>query len=473
MGHSSIVEPIRWYCSPSGTDGVQYVQAECTAVNVAKKTLVCSNTKSNNKFAVDYDHLVVAVGAEPATFGIPGVAENAYFMKEIADSIEVQDKILQNLETANALLAVGGDEREVDRLLHWVVVGAGPTGVELTAELTDFIEKDIKKYFPRLESRCKVTLLEATSRILPTFDSNTANYAKKSLEERGATVMINSMVTKIDPNSIQLLVPDSSLKADDGDSKLASKPTKPSEISCGIVIWAGGITTRPLVKSIAAQLDSTMQSSRWGLVVDSHCRVKGGETAGLWALGDCAVAVGCAPTAQAASQQGKYLGRLFRDYLSGGAQTGELTVPLAITNPTEAFEIYDKYINQLPSFAYVNKGSLAYVGGNKGVAELKGLLWSNYPKIVPKDGAGTDAAKTIQVTGTGAFAIWRSLYFSKLMHLRNIFQVSFDWMKSSFFGRDISTPFRFEEFSTKKGTINAAQPTSASATASPGVPKRS
>lgn len=156
--------------------------------------------------------------------------------------------------------------------------------------------------------------------------------------------------------------------------------------------------------------------------------------------------VGCGPTAQAAVQQGVYLGRLFRD--SG----------------------LDKVtVDSWPSFRYINRGGLAYVGGNKGVAELKNLLWDTYPAVnrrIPgsvlskSENASASAAgsannntdsssnvmskfmeSTVLVNGYGAFALWRSLYFSRLLSARNRMQVAWDWTRTYLFGRTISSPY--------------------------------
>ena len=146
----------------------------------------------------------------------------------------------------------------------------------------------------------------------------------------------------------------------------------------------------------------------------------------MWAIGDCAVA-GCGPTAQAANQQGIYLGRLFRDT-----------------------QFDQEKISVSPEFQYHNKGALAYVGGSKGVAELKSLLWDHYPT----------PGGQVSIEGAGAFAIWRSLYFSKLMSGRNQAQVGFDWIRTSLFGRDISSPY------ITKPTVVGPAPIVATSTAS-------
>lgn len=169
---SSIMEPIRWYCGSTGetSSGVNFIQAECIDVDIANKKLSVAGLTSPVKgFSLAYDHLVISVGAEPATFNIPGVKEYAYFMKEIEDGMKFKRQILQKLETASTMIAAGASMEEVEKQLHWVIIGGGPTGVELTAELTDFVQQDVKKYFPVLAGKVRLTLMEATGRLLVNF----------------------------------------------------------------------------------------------------------------------------------------------------------------------------------------------------------------------------------------------------------------------------------------------------------------
>eukprot|EP01042_Synura_sphagnicola_P000641 gene641-705_t len=200
ISHSGIVEPMRWYLRTS-----TYVQAQCLSLDAANKSLTCGTT-SGIEFEENYDFLVVAVGAETATFNIPGVSKYSFFMKEVDDSIKLQKKLLSNLEKAAALMVIGGDgaESEINKLLHWVIIGAGPTGVELTAELSDFIRQDLSKYFPNLADRVKLTLIEATGRILGPFDNQTAAYAHATLENRDVTILCNAPVTSITPNEVEV-----------------------------------------------------------------------------------------------------------------------------------------------------------------------------------------------------------------------------------------------------------------------------
>jgi NADH:ubiquinone reductase (non-electrogenic) len=287
VSSSSIIEPIRWYCESES--GAKFVQAECTGVDVKGKVISCRGSDSSSvpSFSMPYDHLVIAVGAEPATFNIPGVKEHATFMKEIEDGVSVKRQILQKLENAHSMLVAGVPQSEVDKQLTWIVVGGGPTGVELCAEITDFINADVKRYFPSLVPHINVMLVEALPRVLTMFDDRMSSYATESLKQNGAKVLCGAMVSKVTPDEVQLKIKDQ---------------TQVASFNYGILVWAGGIAMRPLTKTIAGQLQN--QNSRFGLEVDTHLHVKGCEDGSLWAIGDCAVN-GCAPTAQAANQQGQ------------------------------------------------------------------------------------------------------------------------------------------------------------------------
>jgi NADH:ubiquinone reductase (non-electrogenic) len=368
-------------------------------------------------------------------------------MKEVENAIAIQKSVLEKLERANSLLQSNTtNSQEINRLieneLHWVIVGGGPSGVELTAELCDFLGSDVKEHFPLLHNKVKITLIEATNRILPAFDAEIAQYAKESLEKLGANVLCNTLVTKVDTQSMDLRFKDRTANSTTSSSSSSAYVTE--TVQCGLRVWAGGINIRPVTRSIMASLPtSSLQVSPRGLLVDKKLRVLGSSsvdtsnagnhaTAGgngsssvgvgdgtdgtLFALGDCAVS-GYAPTAQVANQQGKYLGRYFRD--------------------TDCFRNIEK-CRHWPDFEYCDQGVLAYVGGSKGVASVKPLLWDLYPM---GSKGKKESAKYQNIEGASAYAIWRSLYFSKLMSYRNRAKVAFDWYKTSVFGREISTPY--------------------------------
>lgn len=359
-------------------------------------------------------------------------------MKEIENGLLVQRKILETLEHANTLYTLGASDEEINKLLHWIVIGGGPTGVELTAELNDFIQNDVTKYFPHLSKRIQVTLLEATDKILGMFDPKTSNYAQKTLTEHGARVLCNSAVIKMTSDTVEIKKISPPSQPPQSQPPQSQSPNKPEnnidKLSYGLVVWAGGITARPIIEKLAHKIGGEQVPANGrpvrGLLVDNHFHVKGTESLSLlnnennnnnntysvWSLGDCSL-TGCPPTAQSAYQQGIYLGKMFRD-----------------TN----FDA--NLIRQYPPFQYVNNGSMAYLGSSKGVAELKNLLWDRYP-IIPQD----KNSEPLILEGKRAFTLWRSLYFTRLLSYNNKLQVIFDWCKSSLFGRDISSPYNLQQ----------------------------
>lgn len=406
---ASIMEPVRWCFPRSGHSRASFVQAECTKIDPAAKSLTLQAPHLSPQ-TLDYDYLVVAVGAVPNTFNISGVRENTTFLKEVEDGMAIQRTLLHNLERASALLAAAGPspsvevEAEAARLLSWVVIGGGPTGVELSAELTDFLRQEVRRYFPQLAPRVTITLLEATDRVLGTFDRALSAAAAATLTSLGARVLCGAAVTRVTPSAVEFR------RTAGGEAGAVPHG--------GVCVWAGGVARRPVVEAFAKAMDpaGALQTSRHGLVVDPYFRVKGVADGSVFALGDCAVS-GCAPTAQAAVQQGRYLGRAFRDALPALAQEAPPLAP----------------------FTFRSRGALAYTGGGTGVAELASLkraLWDAHPQ---KGGArGGEGATTLE--GAPAFAVWRGLYFSSILSTSNQFRVAFDWFRTIAFGREISAP---------------------------------
>jgi NADH:ubiquinone reductase (non-electrogenic) len=135
----SIAEPIRLAAKYA-----TFVQAEAVGLDLSRKVICCRSVFDREEFPVEYDILVIAVGAESNTFGIEGVREHAFFLKELSNAFAIRRKMLDNFEAAS-LPSVSPLERK--KLLHFVVVGGGPTGVEYAAELADFFDDEVKAYF--------------------------------------------------------------------------------------------------------------------------------------------------------------------------------------------------------------------------------------------------------------------------------------------------------------------------------------
>ncbi|CAK7269056.1 NADH:ubiquinone oxidoreductase [Sporothrix epigloea] len=414
--HRSIMEPIRSICR-SKKGPVTFYEAEASSVDVNRKIVKIRDSSDirgdSSETEVPYDMLVVGVGAENATFGIPGVRENSCFLKEIGDAQQIRKKIMDCVETA---AFKDQPEAEIDRLLHMVVVGGGPTGVEFAGELRDFFEDDIRKLIPDIADRFRVTLIEALPNVLPSFSKQLIEYTESTFKEEEIAIHTKTMVKK---------VTDKTVEAE------ASKPDGTKErvvFPYGLLVWATGNTLRPLVRDMMASIPA-QKDSRRGLAVNEYLVVQG--TRDVWAVGDCAVA-GYAPTAQVASQEGTFLARLFNNM----AKTAELEERIqtlssslnlkpgvnsaSVTREIEEAERKLQRIKDIKPFHYSHQGSLAYIGSEKAVADVS---WFN---------------GNVASGGTMTYYFWRSAYLSMVFSTRNRLLVLNDWVKSKVFGRDIS-----------------------------------
>lgn len=148
----SIIEPIR---NTKFRDDHHFQLSRAIALKPEENCLVCKAALTEQEYKLIYDELVIAVGCTSNTFGIPGVTENTFFLKEISDARRVRDKIISNFELS---LYPDITKEEREKLLHFVIVGGGPTGVEFGAELHDFITRDVTRLYSGEKSSVKVTL---------------------------------------------------------------------------------------------------------------------------------------------------------------------------------------------------------------------------------------------------------------------------------------------------------------------------
>jgi NADH:ubiquinone reductase (non-electrogenic) len=198
---------------------------ECVKIDPKTNTVHCVDNSAVQgevkEIDLKYDQLVVAVGADTATFGIPGVKENTCYMKGVEDTMKIRNRIMDCLETA---AIPGQPANEVDRLLHFMVVGGGPAGVEFAAELHDFLQRDIKPAFPDLAPKVKITLVEgsiplycelelklmffiasALPHILNMFDAKIIEYVEdKFVKTTGMNVLLNSAVIGVEPKVVKI-----------------------------------------------------------------------------------------------------------------------------------------------------------------------------------------------------------------------------------------------------------------------------
>ncbi|PNW83287.1 hypothetical protein CHLRE_05g232200v5 [Chlamydomonas reinhardtii] len=290
----SLLEPIR-----TSNPCVTYLEAECDSLDPHTKVAVCTSSFAYDdgrrpQFEIQYDKAVVAVGEQPATFGVKGVKEHCFFMKEVSDAVALRKRIAEKFELASL---PGTSEEDRKAALHFVVVGGGPTGVEFAGTLSDFVREDLKKKYPALMKYVKVTLLQSAQQILTQFDAGLGQRATEALESSGVEVRTGVRVVEITINKVLL--------------------KGGEELPYGVCVWSAGNAPRPLVTQIASQVaeqaaaaEAIKAPPNAKLCVDSFLRVVGATD--LMALGDCSLVLGnrLPSTAQVAGQQGAYLAHL-------------------------------------------------------------------------------------------------------------------------------------------------------------------
>lgn len=306
----SIIEPVR-----TANRHATFYHAYCTRIDHTTNTITCKNALDGNEFSLHFDLLVIGVGAISNTYGIQGVEQYALPLKELADARAIRQRIIENFERASTP-GVPFEERK--RLLHFVVVGGGPTGVEFAAELHDFLTEDLVDSYPTMIPDVNITLLEAGAQILNSFDAALSQYTLRNFQRQRISVRLKSQVTRVLEKELLL---------NDG-----------SRVPYGLLVWSTGNTQTPLVQSLPFEKD---RSSR--LVTDEFFHVKGFTH--IYAYGDCATIEGQAlpATSQVAQQEGNYLARSLN--------------ALAKNKPVKPFR-------------YKHYGMLAYIGSNKALADL-------------------------------------------------------------------------------------------------------
>ncbi|WOH11782.1 hypothetical protein DCAR_0831274 [Daucus carota subsp. sativus] len=265
----SIVEPIRNIVHKKNID-IHYWEAECYKIDAENKKVFCRSSKDgivngNEEIVVDYDYLVVAMGARANTFNTPGVEENCLFLKEVEDAQKIRRTVIDCFERASLPKLTDAERKKV---LQFVVVGGGPTGVEFAAELHDFVSEDLVKLYPKVKDFVKITLLEAGDHILNMFDKRITVFAEEKFQRDGIDLKTGSMVVKV------------------SDSEISTKEIKNGQISSipyGMVVWSTGIGTRPVIMEFMKQIG---QANRRVLATDEWLRVE--RCDGIYALGDCA-----------------------------------------------------------------------------------------------------------------------------------------------------------------------------------------
>lgn len=217
-----------------------------TDIDVAARTLTTVTLGVADEYS--YDYLIVAAGSKTSYFGNDAFASHAPGMKSIDDALELRGRIYGAYELAE-LAASRGEDADVQRLMTFVVVGAGPTGVEMAGQLVELSQRTIHDEFGSIDPKSsRIILLDGGDAVLSSFDPSLQQKAKAELESMGVDVRLGAMVTDVDESGLVY-------KERDGEPQRIDAVTK---------VWAAGVAASPLAKILADQV---------GLEVDRGGRI--------------------------------------------------------------------------------------------------------------------------------------------------------------------------------------------------------
>src|SRR5712671_5795342 len=290
LAPSEIAAPIRQLAQKQ--KNVSVMLGEVIGVDMSSRSVEASCPGVGNR-KIPFDYLVIATGMQPSYFGHDEFAKYAPGLKSLNDAETIRAKILSAYELADTT----DDESERARQMTFILVGAGPTGVELAASMSQLATVTLRGQFRRIDpAKSSIILIEGGKRILSTFAESLANKAAKRLEELGVRIMTGVKVEKVDQDGVVA----------DGKG-----------IPSATVLWTAGVAPSPLLKLLGADTDRAGR-----VLVGPFMNVDG--IPGVFVVGDASsVARDGRPVpgvAQGAIQEGHYVGRLIAGELDGWKQ---------------------------------------------------------------------------------------------------------------------------------------------------------
>jgi len=280
-----IVTPLRAFCNRA-----KFYETEIESIDPENKKVVITHRIGKHTSPIEwrshmlkYDYLVIALGSETNFFGISEAAKQAFTLKSLGDAIVLRNHVINMLEQADI------EHEDLDirkRLLTFVVVGGGFSGVEIVGELNDFILDSIKYFYHNLQkSYARIILVNSGGRILPEVTEDLADFALHEIRKNGVEVLLNTRVIEVTSDNVKL---------DQG-----------TIITTQTIIWAGGGKPQTLLSSLSCEHDKS------GRIMTNNFLEVAGYTDSIMALGDCACVTDpntgkpYPPTAQHAIRQGK------------------------------------------------------------------------------------------------------------------------------------------------------------------------
>lgn len=317
LSPGDIASPIRWILRRQ--KNVTVLLASVREIDVAGKKVV------TDRDAIEYDYLILATGSAHAYFGHPEWARLAPGLKTLDDALAIRRRVLLAFEAA---------ERETDveaerRLLTFVIVGGGPTGVELAGALAEIARQTMRQDFRNIRPEsARLLLVEAAPHLLGTFPQSLRDAARASLERLGVEVRTGAMVTAVDEGRVTL--------------KAAASGAEEA-IAAGTVLWAAGVAASPIAKSLGVPLDRAGRvPAEPTLAVPGH--------PDIFVAGDiCAL-----------QQDGQWLPGVAQVAKQGGAHAAKNVLAAIGKQP-------------LAPFRYRDLGNVATIGRGAAVVDIRGV----------------------------------------------------------------------------------------------------
>jgi len=292
--------------------------------------VVVADVQGETTFRTTYDSLIVAAGAGQSYFGNDQFAEHAPGMKSIDDALELRGRIFGAFEMAE----VETDPALLEQWLTFVVVGAGPTGVEMAGQIAELAHRALRHDFRAIDpTKARVILMDAAPQVLPPFGEHLGAEAQRTLENLGVEVLLNSMVTDVEAQGLEYRDPD-------GTEHRIPARTK---------VWAAGVSASPLARHLAEQCGADVDRAgrvavEADLTLPNHPEV--------FVVGDMMNLDALPGVAQVAMQGGEHAAKAITNRLAGRPDPGP--------------------------FVYNDKGSMAVISRNRAVAKIGDLELSGY-----------------------------------------------------------------------------------------------
>jgi NADH dehydrogenase len=304
-----------------GRENVRVLLAEAHGIDLEARTVTAT---ARGELTVPYDTLVVAAGARDSYFGHDEWERDAPGMKSLDDAYRIRTRILSAFELAET----SRDGAERDAWLTFVLVGAGPTGVELAGQIAYLARHTLAGHYRAIRTEdARIVLLDAASSVLPSFRERLQRKADAELRRAGIEIRVNTTATSIDAHGLDLKGPDG-----------------PDRIEAHTVLWAAGVEAAPLAR-LLAQASGTPADRSGRLIVEGDLTLPAHPD--VFAIGDMVALDGVPGVAQAALQEGAYVADVIAARLDGKRQPAQ--------------------------FRYRDKGSMAIVGRSWAVADVRGL----------------------------------------------------------------------------------------------------